>query len=202
MRRLLAICLFNLLGGMGLTGCALDGQLPSTSPPVPVTYANPTFLPTPDRDIIWRNLVDVVDDYFRIAREEPVRVADNVLTEGRLETVPLIASTAFEPWRGDSVRIYDKLEATLQTIRRTALVRMVPTTGGYLVYVTVFKELEDASRPSQATASAATFMQYTAIQQFDVPVIDQPIQAGWIPQGNDVALEQVIIGKLRTRLGL
>ena len=64
--------------------------------------------------------VDAVDDYFRIEREERVRLIGGVLTEGRIDTFPIIGSTIFEPWRKDSTPGYEKVHATLQSIRRRA----------------------------------------------------------------------------------
>jgi hypothetical protein len=37
--------------------------------------------------------VDAVDDYFRIEREERVRLIGGVLTEGRIDTFPITGST-------------------------------------------------------------------------------------------------------------
>jgi hypothetical protein len=79
-----------------------------------------------------------------------------VLTEGRIDTFPITGSTIFEPWRRDSTPGYEKWHATLQSIRRRALVRLIPTEAGYLVDVVVQKELEDLDKPEHATAGGAT----------------------------------------------
>ena len=73
-----------------------------------------------DREFIWNQCVDVVDDYFRIEREQRVRLDAGVLTEGQIDTHPTTGSTLFEPWRNDSTRGYEKWHATLQSIRRKA----------------------------------------------------------------------------------
>jgi hypothetical protein len=159
-------------------------------------------LPEADRDLLWQHLVDVVDDYFTIDREEPVRLIGNVLTEGRIDTFPEIGSTYFEPWRQDSANGYEKLESTLQTIRRQATVRVIPTAGGYLADVVVFKELEDLARPEHATTGAATLRHDTSLDRVAAPLGEQPLTQGWIPLGRDVALEQRILVQLRNRLGI
>ena len=111
-------------------------------PPVAV-YANPIFVPVADPQCAWEQVVEVVDDYFRIEHEEPVRVVGNTLTEGTFTTVAEVSPTIFEPWRHDTVDPQQRIENTLQTMRRRAVVRVVPAQGGHWVEVQVFKELED-----------------------------------------------------------
>ncbi len=67
-------------------------------------------------------VVDVVDDYFRVEHEDRVRLVGDLLTEGRLDTYPRNASTIFEPWNTDSVTPYERWQATLQSMRRRAVV--------------------------------------------------------------------------------
>lgn len=47
----------------------------------------------------------------------------DILTEGTLTTYPRTGSTIFEPWNTDSVNPYERLESTLQSIRRKSIVR-------------------------------------------------------------------------------
>src|SRR5438132_11782156 len=96
----------------------------------PGPIQNPMFVPAQDREFLWNQTVDAVDDYFRIEREDRVRLIAGVLTEGRIDTFPTIGSTLFEPWRTDSTMGYEKLHATLQSIRRRATVRVIPVDGG------------------------------------------------------------------------
>lgn len=117
---------------------------------------NPMFIPAVDRELLWNQTVDAVDDYFRIEREDRVRLIGGVLTEGRIDTFPTIGSTIFEPWRTDSTRGYEKIHATFQSIRRRATLRVIPIEGGYLLDVIVQKELEDLDKPEHATAGGAT----------------------------------------------
>jgi hypothetical protein len=184
---------------LGLAGCSgLD-----TSPfQAAVPIGNPTIVASADKDLLWDTIVDIVDDDFEIQREERPRQVGDVLTEGRLETRPLIGATVLEPWRSDSVTSYDRWESTLQTIRRRAIVHMAPAAGGYQVQVTVLKELENLGRPEFATTSAATFRHDSSILRFSDPVDAMPVQRGWIPLGSDPALEQRILSKLHGRLGM
>lgn len=163
---------------------------------------NPMRVPPIDRDALWDTVVDVVDDDFLIDREVRVRLEGDVLTEGRIDTFPLVGSTILEPWHGDSADLYEKFESTFQTIRRQCLVRVVPTGDGYLIDVTVFKELEDLRQPEHASAGAALFRRDTPKQGEVRPIIERTTSLGWIPLGRDTALEQRILSKISTRLAL
>ena len=103
---------------------------------------------------MWDQIVDVVDDYFKIEKEERVRLVGDLLTEGRLDTYPRGGSTIFEPWGNDSANAYEKLESTLQSIRRIAQVRVIPAQAGFQVEVIVYKELEDVPRVPRPAPSA------------------------------------------------
>ena len=116
--------------------------------PIPTTeVANPLAVPMLDRWLVMEQISDELDDYFRIFREERIRMHDGILSEGRIETHPKIGSTLLEPWRRDSLIGFERLHATLQTVRRFAKVRVVPTGDHYLVDLQVFKELEDLQQP-------------------------------------------------------
>ena len=91
--------------------------------PVAPAFANPVFIPIADNQCAWEQVVAVVSDYFRIEREEPVHVAG---TEGRITTVAEVSPTIFEPWRQDTGDPPQRMENTLQTMRRRAVVRVVP----------------------------------------------------------------------------
>jgi hypothetical protein len=158
---------------------------------------NPVLLPIADPELAWETVVDVVDDYFKIDREEPLRLGGNL--QGRLDTFPEVGSTLFEPWRHDSANSYEKLESTLQSIRRYATVQVSPAQGGYLVDVAVFKELEDVVRPMHSSAGAATFRNDSSLTRVVDTIGEQDIHEGWIPLGRDTALEQRIIQQLMAR---
>jgi hypothetical protein len=175
-------------------------------------------LPPSDRDFVWDQVVDVVDDYFEIEQEERVKLIGGELTEGRIDTFPLTGATLLEPWRRDSVGLYERLESTMQSIRRRGFVRVIPNSNGapgYLVDVTVIKELEDVPQPIKASAGAATFRYDTSLQrdtEFDTDpnrVPGDPARPngprtptiGWIPLGRDPLLEQAIVAKIQERLG-
>jgi hypothetical protein len=163
---------------------------------------NPLFVPPIDRELLWNTTVDVVDDYFRIEREDRVRMIGGVLTEGRIETFPTTGATLLEPWRRDSTPGYEKLHATLQSIRRRATVRIIPTEGGSLLDVVVQKELEDLDKPEHATVGGATLRHDGTIVRQQGPPGRYSVTLGWIPIGRDPSLEQKILSNLAARLHL
>ena len=196
---------------------------PSTAPaPTPVAQApqmppsRPILLPQIDPEIIWPILVDVIDDDFKIQREQRVTFAGGAATEGRVDTYPQTGATLLEPWRGDSVGFRERLESTLQSIRRTATVRLSPDSSGWRLEVTVLKDLENLSRPMKSTAGGASFRNDDSLYRYGSPlptlgqqVGEQPrpvanpsFNAGWIPLGRDGLLEQRILMKTVQRLGV
>jgi hypothetical protein len=187
----------------GLTGCrgflrGVDESALYGAPAGPVE--NPLFLPPLDSEFVWNQLVDAVDDHFRIEREERVRLIGGILTEGRIDTFPTVGSTLLEPWRGDSTPGYEKLHATLQSIRRRATVRLIPTEGGSLVDVVVQKELEDLDKPENATAGGATMRHDGTLVRREGMPGRFSVTLGWIPIGRDCSLEQKLLADIRCRL--
>lgn len=168
----------------------------------PPALENPVFVPAGDPEFIWNQVVDTVDDYFKIAREDRVRVVGGVLTEGRIHTHPTPAATLLEPWRRDSVGSYERLHSTLQTLRRRAEIRVVPMADGYSIEVAVLKELEDVSRPEHATVGGSTIRHDGSLVRGETTPDGSPVTLGWISQGRDFNLEQRMLAELRGRLGV
>lgn len=161
---------------------------------------NPLFVAYPDREFVWNNVVDTVDNYFKIERQDRVKLVGDTLTEGQIDTVPKIGATLLEPWYNDSVGGYERLHASLQSVRRRAVVRVIPQPGGYLLDVTVLKELEDVDRPQTATAGGEIKRHDGSLIREKDRIDTGPLTLGWIPQGRDAALEQRIIAELYDRL--
>ena len=89
-------CLFVAILVHGLAGCGrlayrLDNSVPETFVP------NPLELPPADDDFVWSQVVDSVDDYFRISREQPVQNSGGIILDGRVETSYRIGASVFEP---------------------------------------------------------------------------------------------------------
>jgi len=187
-----------LIALVGVAGCAMFHRRGDVAGAGGIQ--NPMFIPAVDRELLWNQTVDSIDDYFRIEREDRVRQIGGVLTEGRIDTYPTTGSTIFEPWRGDSTHGYEKFHATLQSIRRRATVRVIPVEGGYLLDVVVQKELEDLDKPEHATAGGSTLRHDGTIVRQQGPPGRYSITLGWIPIGRDVTLEQRILGDVAARM--
>jgi hypothetical protein len=153
-----------------------------------------------DREFLWNQTIDAIDDYFRIEREDRVRLIGGILTEGRIDTFPITGSTILEPWRRDSTPGYEKAHATLQSIRRRATVRVIPAEGGYLLDVVVQKELEDLDKPQHATAGGATLRYDGTLVRQEGASGRYSVTLGWIPIGRDFTLEQRILADIVARL--
>lgn len=183
-------------------GCAGGWFRGKSGPGGPLPLENPLLVPAVDREFLWNQTVDALDDYFRIEREDRVRLIGGILTEGRIDTFPMTGSTVFEPWRVDSTPGYEKWHATFQSIRRRATVRVIPAEGGYLLDVLVQKELEDLDKPEHATAGGATLRHDGTIVRQEGAPGRYSVTLGWIPIGRDVTLEQRILADMVARLDL
>jgi hypothetical protein len=181
----------------GFSQQPIGEQVPAPTP----GYANPVWIPVADPQAAWELVVGVVGSYFRIEREEPIRQVGNVVMEGRITTVPEVSPTIFEPWRHDTVDPEQRVENTLQTMRRRAVVRVIPAQGGHWVDVTVFKDLEDLARPEKATAGAATFRYDSTSTRISNPVAGDEAPLGWIYKGRDASMEQHLITHLMSQTG-
>ncbi len=185
----------RILGG--IVTVVLCGGVPigcATFAPTAVA-PNPLPVPSADFESVWMACVTVLDDYFDIESENR--------RQRKIVTQPQIGATLVEPWNGDSVGFQERLEASLQTIRRFAIVTVNPTTTGtYAVKVEVYKELEDLIRPERQQAGRAVFDNEIPVNRAREVVGPLQIAYGWIPRGRDAKLEQVILAKIKTHLFL
>jgi hypothetical protein len=101
-------------------------------------------------------------------------------------------------WVAGTPYWYQRLEATLQTIRRRGEVTIQPAEdGGFFVKVIISKELEDLPRPTRSTAGDAAFQSAITVErQFEV--IDPTVfESTWIPLGRDGELEQLLLQRIK-----
>ena len=186
-----------------LLGCFGEARLPYR--PVPVSYDNPVLIRIANHDLLWDGIVDVVSEYFRIKREIPVQVLlDGTLIDGLIDTFPKPGATLLEPWDHDSANTYERLESTLQSIRRYAVVNVRPRENGgsgFWVEVEVWKELENLRQPEHATAGSAIFRNDVSPTSTGKLDKEKPTGANqsWIPQGRDTVAEQRILGQILAR---
>jgi hypothetical protein len=162
--------------------------------------SNPLQVPNHPADFVWNQVVDTVDDYFQIDSEiRPMKTGEQWL-EGKLATFPEIGSSYFEPWRRDTVIGFQRLQSTLQTMRRTAKVQVVPNNAGYLVEVTVNKDIEEVDRSLSGADGAAAARHDGSVVRTDPTLRGQPITLDWIEQERDNELEQQILREIQGRL--
>ena len=180
--------------GLGASGCAAGDWLHTSRvtqifAPKPVAE-NPLLVPINDFEAVWNKTVAEVGAYFDIASEN--RLSRTIITQ------PKVGATVLEPWLGDSVTLTDRVESTLQTIRRFAIIKIDPApAGGYLVKVEVHKELEDMIKPDRQTAGRAVFNNGFPVNRVREVVGPVPVAFGWIPRGRDPNLEQEILSGVR-----
>ncbi len=195
-KTLIVICLMAAL--CGCRSFSLDGPAPFADGQVAV--ANPLPVAPVDRQVVMDQVSDELDNYFRIRREERVRLVDGLMTEGWIETHPQIGATYLEPWRRDSAPGFERAHSTLQTVRRFAKTRIIPTADGYLIDLKVFKELEDRADPEHSPISSRQFRHDNSLDiDREELLLIQP-NLDWIPQGRDVTLEQQILRNIAERL--
>ena len=174
-----------LAGAVLLAGCAAEPIM-----------KNPLVVTDDDFENVWDRTVNVVDDYFGITREDR--------RSGLIVTQRIMAAQMLEPWRGDSVTLYDRIEATMRTIGRRAEVRVARREqGGHTVEVKVFKEQEARDEPLHASYSGvgnAGFVSPFTIPASQVPPpsinYGTPPGQGWHLLGRDGPLENRILYKL------
>ena len=171
-----------------------------TSDVPPQFVPNPLELPPVADDFLWLQVVDTLDDYFRIARQQPVVNRADYVLEGKLETSYKIAGSILEPWRKDTTTGFERLQGTLQSIRRRAIVTVRPIATGYSVEVIVQKDLEDTDRTQYATESTAGLRHDGSRLSREDSFDDSPQTLGWIPLGRDPTLEIAILNDLFGRV--
>ena len=176
--------LFLVMTSATLPGCV---SMDAYGPPV----ANPVFVRANNPEDAWERTVDVVHDYlFDIERENKLG--------GVIETRYKTGASVLEPWHPDSVGRINRLQSTLQSIRRKAYIHFTPAPGGYLVGIEAVKELEDVPRAA-TFAGGATFLDNSPLQRDLNPVVGQATPSGWINQGRDPDLEQAMLRSINRR---
>ena len=188
--------LFLACLGISFTGCAGGVPPAALQGPPPPLGRNPMVIPAGNYDAVWERVVEVVNDYhFEIARENKL--------DGSLETEYKVGAGMLELWHPDAVGIENRLEGTLQSIRRRVVVTVRASPGGatYNVGVQAFKEMEDLDGLAANSPGGATFQESDPLNRELNLVVGQSAPSGWIPQGRDPALEQQILARIRMVLG-
>jgi len=184
MFRQYASLLILCLAALG-SGCAFNRP--------PAVSGNPIFVPASNENKLWERTVNVVHDYFDIARENRIVGSQ----PGVIETRYKVGSSLLEPWHKDSYGFENRAESTLQSIRRKAIVNVTPAQGGYLVSVEVFKEIEDLPGVANNTAGGATFHMANPLRRDLDLVVGQSSPPGWVVRGRDEVLEAEMLRQMQ-----
>ena len=188
---------------LSISGCETFQNSTLSIPSIPLTkeivLSNPMNVNSADTEFVWNQIVDAVDNYFRIRSEErPAR--DAYWKQGLLETYPEIGATYLEPWRKDALEGYQRLQSTFQTMRRTARIRVTPVDQGFTIAVEVIKEIEDVDRSLYSSEGSAAVRHDDSVVRTDRQLTANPITLGWIRQENDTDLEQRILREILGRV--
>ena len=192
----LVLCAIAFFFSIGCSQLAyrLDRRPPSEFVP------NPLELPPLDDRFVWSQVVDTVDDYFRISREQPVQNSNGYLLDGRVETPYQVGGSLLEVWRKDSTAGFEVMQSSLQSIRRKATVTVRPRGAGYTVEVIVQKDLEDTDRTQFATETTASRRHDGTFVRRVGGSTESPQTLGWISLGRDTSLEQRILSDIFERV--
>ena len=179
-----------------LSGCAGGMSSIRSGKIVGVTAPNPLFVSTTNEDFLWERMIETLEDFqFPIRKENrQSRV---------IETDYKVGASLFEPWHGDSVGFTNRLESTLQSVRRRVVVTMIPSDQqpGYTVSVEAYKEFEDLPGVAANSPGGATFLESKPLDRDLNLVVGQTAPSGWMWAGRDYQLEQSIVGQLSYLLG-
>ncbi len=158
---------------------------------ITVNCCNPTAL--------WEAMVIPVRKYFPIGREEPCRLVGCVVNPGNLITGRTIGATVFEPWRGDSVGMRQRWEATLHTIARRAEIRIWPIDQNtYTIEAVVNKEIEYVAPVNLSRNGQDNYFLSDSRRTFTDPLFNSENQSSnqWYCIGRDPLLEQRLLAEI------
>jgi hypothetical protein len=173
-----------------LTGC--HGLALRRSADTQQEAPNVCFVTITDHQTVWERTVAVVHDYFEIARENRL--------DGVIETQAKVGASVFEPWHRDTVGLENRLEATLQSVRRRAFITVAKADGGHTLTVEVLKEREDGGNLNGSSPNGATFEKAQPTEADLSGTNEHPAAVGWISLGRDKLLEERIARDLKRRL--
>ena len=143
------------------------------------------------RDSLWERAVVVLNrNHFQVARESKL--------EGVIETDYRGGSSLLEPWHPDSVGLSNRMESTLQSIRRRVIVSMQSSgVGVMMVNVRVDKEIEDVPGLAANYEGGATFTDNDPLNRDLNQVVGQSSPSRWIPLGRDPLLERKLLAEIQ-----
>jgi len=143
--------------------------------------------------VLWASCVDVLRKHrFRIDRSD--------LRAGVITTMPETSQSVVEFWRRDVATAYDLAESTLHTVRRSAVIHIVPSEdrSEYSVDVTVNRECFDMAERQINNAAGAP-----RVFSVSMPTTRRrrakAEEIRWLPDGRDGAMESRLLAKIMAR---
>ena len=180
-----------VLGRCLLGCCALCSGCLSSPPKAPAAGSSVIQVSSDYRDSLWEHAVVVLHrNHFQVARESKL--------EGVIETQYRGGSNMLEPWHHDSVGLENRLESTLQSIRRRVNVSMQSSGAGLMtVSVRVDKEIEDLPGLAANYEGGATFQESQPFTRDLDQVVGQTGPSRWLSIGRDPLLERQLLGQIQ-----
>ena len=173
-----------------ISGCVSPRVAPMqlAQPPTPI------YVPEGATNGVWERIVEVLHEFhFTIAREDR--------REGVIETDYKPGASVFEPWHQDSIGSAQRWESTLQSFRRRVVITFAPVSdGGNFLNVRVEKQIENLDGPATNATGAATLQENQPLDRNIDRIVGQNRPSIWLPRGNDPALEQTIMARIRAAL--
>ncbi len=139
---------------------------------------------------VFEKVLDVIDDYFEIAYANRY--------DGRIIGQPKIAPGFDRVWINGSPDLAERLFVTFQTVRYRCFAQIrAAEQGGYLVQVTVYRELKDEGRPLMAPSGSVFRDSATVDRQFAVVDPTIAVDGPWIPKGRELSIEDELLKRIR-----
>ena len=163
-----------------------------SSPPKAMEAGSAFQMSSDYRDAMWEHAVVVLHrNHFQVARESKL--------EGIIETNYRGGSSVLEPWHHDSVGLENRLESTLQSIRRRVIVNMQADGSGMMtVGVRVDKEIEDLPGLAANYEGGATFQESQPLTRDLDQVVGQSGPSRWLSIGRDPLLERQLLSQIQS----
>ena len=184
-----------MLCALLLAGCAGGTSSLRMAGVTSLKAPNPLFVSTTNEEFLWERIVETLEDFnFAILEEDR--------QSGLIKTDYKVGANVFEPWHADSVGFKNRLESTLQSVRRRVAVTLIPSPqqAGYTVNIEAVKEFEDLPGVAANSPGGATFMNSRPLDRDLNLVVGQSAPSGWMWAGRDYLLEQSIAGQLSALL--
>jgi hypothetical protein len=164
----------------------------SSPPKAPAVGSSSVQLSADYRDSIWEHAVVVLHrNHFQVARESKL--------EGVIETHYRGGSNLLEPWHPDSIGLENRLESTLQSIRRRVIVSLKSSSDGQMtVSVRVDKEIEDLPGLAANYEGGATFQESQPLNRDLDQVVGQTGPSRWLSIGRDPMLERQMLSQIQS----